>query len=91
MITSLIGGLLVHCVRECGKLVRLDQYQLHLGSNCRGHYEENSPSSTTLGEVLARPTSIPATPAEVRVAEHLVRRIIDYSSPDDRVFKVLIS
>ena len=89
MVSSLMEGLLVHCVKGCGKLVRLDHYRLHLDSNCHNHHQlEDSPSRMTLSEVLARPTSSPATPAEMRVAEHLVRRIIDHNGSDERVFKV---
>lgn len=34
----------------------------------------------TIQDVLAKPTTSPATPVEVRVAEHLVRRIMDQAT-----------
>ena len=43
-----------------------------------------SPLTFQDDDVLARPATLPATPAEMRVAEHLVRRILD-SSPEEVV------
>ena len=41
----------------------------------------------TLRDVLAKPVTVPATPAEVRVAGHLVRWILD-SGPNEQVVRV---
>ncbi len=91
LVLSLVEGVLVYCVRGCGKIVKLGQYQQHLKGACQSHYHQlaNSPSKVTISEVLARPSTSPATPAEVKVAEHLVRKIMDQSSGDAKgVFKI---
>lgn len=46
----------------------------HLESNCENFYQPvmNSPSKITLRDVLSKPVTIPATPTERRVTEHLV-------------------
>ena len=88
VIVSLVESLLVRCVRECGRLVKLEEYKKHLEANCRRHYQQciHSPSKVTLKEVLEKPTTSPATVAEKRVAEHLVRIIIGIT--ENQVFKV---
>lgn len=79
LVTSLLESLLVHCTKKCGKLVKLREYKLHLNTKCKSHYDQlaYSPSKMTIKEILAKPSTSPATPAEVRVAEHLVRRMMD--------------
>ena len=76
----------MHCIMECGKLVRVGQYQEHLKGACRSHYTQlgDSTSKVTISEVLA---TSPATPAEVKVAKHLVTKIMDQSSSSD-VFQI---
>ena len=91
LVLSLVEGVLVQCVRGCGIIVKLGQYQLHLNGACQSHYHQlaNSPSKVTISEVLSKPSTSPATPAEVKVAEHLVRKIMDQSSGDAKgVFKI---
>ena len=80
--TLLMEGLLVNCVRGCGKIVKVGQYQQHLAGSCLSHYNQvmDSPTKTTIKDVLSRPCTSPATPAEVKVAEHLVKKIIDQGS-----------
>ena len=53
-------------------------YRKHIESKCQGHYhlDINSPSKMTL-DVLEKPIQAPPTPAETRVAEHLVKRLLD--------------
>ena len=57
--------------------------------NCQGyyHHQVDSPSKMTLRDVLAKPVTQPATPAEVRAAGHLVRRILD-RAPKEQVVRV---
>lgn len=92
LVLSLVEGVLVHCVKGCGKIVQVRQYQQHLKGACQTHYHQlaDSPSKMTISEVLSRPSTSPATPAEVRVAEHLVKKIIDQSSGEssEGVFKI---
>ena len=65
-------------------MVRLEMYSKHARGKCRSHYEVvDSPSRMTMSEVLSRPTNVPATPAEMRVAEHLVKKIINDQSESD--------
>lgn len=66
---------------------------MHLKGACQTHYHQliDSPSSMTMSEVLSRPFTSPATPAEVRVAEHLVKIIMDHGtgeSSEERIFKI---
>ena len=71
--------------------MQLSHYRDHLQGSCRSHYHQlvDSPSKATISEVLSRPSTSPATPAEVRVAGHLVQKIIDHSSgTEEGVFKI---
>lgn len=90
LVVALMESLLVHCGRQCGWLVKLNSYNKHLEANCRSHYHQsvNSPSTMTLSDVLAKPTSSPVTAAEKRVAEHLVRRMLNQGSSDSKVVKI---
>ena len=90
LVLSLLSGVIVYCGMKCGKQVRLDHYDRHLAGNCQGHYipSVNSPSKMTLKDVLAKPATLPATPAEVRAAEHLVRCILEERSPEEKVVRV---
>lgn len=90
LLTNLLDGVLVTCRRNCGKLVTLGQYIHHLEANCRSHYSQsiNSPSKMTVSEVMAKSAQSPATPVEVRLTEHLVRRMMDQSSDGNGVVKV---
>ncbi len=76
LLLSLLKDLLLFCIR-CSRAVKLEEYSLHLAGNCRSHCAiMNSPSKVTLRDVLDKPSTSPATPAELRTAQHLVRRII---------------
>ena len=78
LIAYLVEDLLINCNRHCKNIVRAVQYRDHLAANCQGYYHQlvDSPSKMTIKVVLAKPTTSPATPAEIRAAGHLVRRII---------------
>ena len=91
LIISLLSGMLVSCERKCGKKVRADQYEKHLQGRCRSHYQysAHSPSKVTLKDVLAKPATQPATPVEMKCAQHLVRRILDtHSAPNEKIIKL---
>ena len=51
------------------------------------HYvtSTDSPSKIAMGDVLSRPTDLPATPAERRVAGHLVIKILSQTSDEEAV------
>ena len=69
-----LEGLLVDCFK---KIVRIKNYKKHLQEQCRSHYTYQMidlPSKMTISEVLSRPTNLPATPVEKKVAEHLVKK-----------------
>lgn len=68
----------------------MDQYNRHLQSNCCSHCHQtlDSPSRMTLKDVLEKPTSSPATVAEKKVAEHLVRRILGNGGTEGKVLKL---
>ena len=79
LLASLVDDLLINCKRKCNHIVRAVQYRAHLGVNCKEHYYQtiNSPASEmTIKDVLAKPISSPATPAEIRATGQLVRRIM---------------
>ena len=40
----------------------------------------NSPSKVTLKDVFSKPATEPATPTEVKAAQHLIRRLIQHDS-----------
>lgn len=81
LLVSLLEDLLILCLKRCGKVVKVHQYENHLSGNCKTHYHLDTqvklPSQLTLEEVLSKPTTSPATPVEVKAAHHLVRRIMD--------------
>ena len=41
------------------------------------HIQVNSPSRMTLRDVLSKPAAVPPTPAEKKVANHLVKRLLN--------------
>ena len=86
LVLSLLAGVLVYCERGCGKLVRLDNHDRHTAGSCHGH-QVDSPSKMTLRDVLEKPVTVPATPAEVKVAGHLVRRMLD-GDPQNQLVRV---
>ena len=78
LLTSLLEIVLVNCTKRCGKLVKIRQCREHLKANCKSHYDQlaDSPSKMTIEDILAKPTTSPATPAEERASEHLIRRAV---------------
>lgn len=65
-------------------MVRLENYTKHAQDKCRSHEVIDSPSRMTMGDVLSRPTNLPATAAERKIAEHLVRKIINQGGSDSK-------
>ena len=77
--------LLLPCNQGCGKLVRLESYIQHAQGKFQSHYVVvDLPSKTTMSDVLSRPSNLPATPAERRVAEHLVCKIITQNESESQ-------
>ncbi len=88
LLMSLVNDLVVSCIRKCGSKVKFGKYEEHLRSNCRNNCENvDSLSKVTLRDVLSKPSTLPATPVEVKAAHHLVKRLIhqgegpSYSTP----------
>ena len=86
LVLSLLAAVLVYCERGCGKLVRLDNHDRHTAGNCH-HHQVDSPSKLTLRDVFAKPVTLPATPAEMKVAGHLVRRMLG-GNPQKQLVRV---
>ena len=77
---SVLNEVVVTCVRKCGKEVKVQHYEQHLTGKCRSHYNDlNSPSKVTLQDVLNKPSTSPATSAEMKATHHLVRRVLNQS------------
>ena len=52
-------------------------YSMHLAGHCKIYYEDvNSPSKVTLRDVFSKPSTSPATIAEVKATHQLVRRAL---------------
>ncbi len=89
---SLVHDLLVKCAKGCGGAVRLQDYMKHCDSKCNSfRHNLESPSKVTLKDVLAKPSTSPATPAEVKAAHSLVKRLLNQgesSSSSPPVLKV---
>ena len=73
-------------------MVKLHDYRQHLDSKCKMHgISYDSPCKVTLNDVLHKPTTTPTTPAELKVAQNVVRRLIyqgEGSSSSTGVIKV---
>ena len=51
---------------------------MHAQNKCLSHYKvSDSPSKVTMSDMLSRRTNLPATPAERKVAGHLVKKILN--------------
>ena len=69
---SVLNEVVVTCVRKCGKEVKVQHYEQHHTGKCRSHYNDlNSPSKVTLQDVLNKPSTTPATSAEMKATHHL--------------------
>ena len=79
LVESLVQSLLVTCVRGCGKVVRIGQYQQHLQGACQTNYYQ-----LTISEILSRPSTSPVTPVEVEATGHLVKKMMDQSRGDSK-------
>jgi len=78
IVLSFLSEVMVSCMKGCNKAVRVHNYEQHLIGNCKGHYEDlNSPSKVTLRDVLSKPTTSPASLAEMKATSHLVQRYLN--------------
>ena len=77
-----LGTLLVDCQEGCNRTVRAGEYSRHVDSGCTTSVQQRilSPSKTTIRQILQKPVDTPTTPAEKRVAENLIRRLMTESS-----------
>ena len=66
----------------CNRVVRVEQYSIHLQSRCQTAYEHSisSPSRSTIKDLLDRGSTAPTTPTERRVASHLIKRLMKEST-----------
>ena len=87
---SLLNESVVTCIRSCGKMVKLQDYRHHLDSRCKSfHINSDSPSKVTLKDVFSKPTTTPATPTEVKAAQHLIRCLIHQGKGTSNVSGVI--
>ncbi len=85
---SLLNDSIALCQR-CDRKVKMGSYRLHLESRCKDHtVNPNLPSKVTLKDILGKPATSPATPVELKAAQHLVRRLICQDSNTAEVIKV---
>ena len=68
VLLDVLGSLLVACNKGCQTLVKAKDIRVHIESGCKGYIEttQNSPSRTTIRDVLSRPADTPTTPIEKR-------------------------
>ena len=77
IVGSLLNEVMVSCVKGCNKAVKFSNSEQHIVGNCRGFYEDlDSPSKVTLRDVLSKPSTSPASLAEMKATSHLVRHIL---------------
>ncbi len=87
---SLLNDSVLFCIRGCGKMVKLQEYKQHLDSRCKSFIvNADSPSKVTLKDVMRKSTSTPATPAETKAAQNLIRRLINQGNSDSNTPGVL--
>ncbi len=84
---SLLNESLVTCYRQCGSMVKLQDYRQHLNSHCKS-CQINSPSKVTLKDVLCQPITSPATPVERQAAQHLVKRLLHQGQDSPGVVQI---
>ncbi len=90
LLIALLNDQLVKCVKGCGSVVKLQDYQKHLDSKCSCFRENmDSPSKITLRDVLGKSSKSPTTPVEARAAHSLVKRLLNQGEgPSSSVLKV---
>ena len=72
IVGSLLNEVMVSCVKGCNKVVKVSNYEQHLVGNCQGFYDDlDSPSKVTLRDVLSKPSTSPASLAEMKATSHL--------------------
>ncbi len=70
--------------------MKLQEYKQHLDSRCKSFIvNADSPSKVTLKDVIRKSTSTPATPAETKAAQNLIRRLINQGNSDSNTPGVL--
>ncbi len=77
ILLSLLEEVVISCVKNCNNQVIIKNYSMHLAGHCKVYSEDiNSPSKVTLRQVLSKPSTSPATLAEVKATHQLVRRAL---------------
>lgn len=75
---AVLGNQLVACTRGCNRTVKAEQYQQHIKSQCQAFFQcsTHSPSRTTVRDILDSEEDSPTTPAEKRVARHIIKKLM---------------
>ena len=88
VLLDVLGSLVVACNKGCQTLVKAKDVKKHIASGCKGYVmaQQNSPSRTTIRDVLSRPADTPTTPLEKRAAENLIHRL--QAESDERIVRI---
>ena len=81
---GVLGNVHVDCEKGCNRSVRVEEYKLHLNSQCKDHFIQStlSPSRATLRDVITKPPQTPVTRTEMKVAGNVIKRImVETGSP----------
>ena len=86
---SVLGNMLVNCSRGCNRSVKVVEFQQHLESACKQHFDHTilSPSHVTAKDILNKPSQTPTTPMKRRVAATVIRRLMSEQA-DSSVIKI---
>ena len=87
---DVLGSQDVICSMGCNRAVRSDEYKSHLESQCKAFYSHSihSPSRTTIGDLLAKDRAKPPTPAEKRVAQNIITRMMAAEGSSNQVLQL---
>lgn len=80
---SVLGNLLVNCSKGCNRCVRAVEYQQHMDTQCKQHFED-SQSHVTAQDISS---DTPTTPVERRVAVTVIKRIMSENA-DNGIIKI---
>jgi hypothetical protein len=82
---SALSGQLFECDQGCNRTVKAIDYKEHIKSKCQAHFEHStlSPSRTTVHDLLKKGIDTPTTPTERKVAQHLLKRMMNERSGND--------
>ena len=85
---GVLGNFILTC-GECHRQVKVHNFLTHIESQCTSQIEFlNSPSKTTISEILGKSPDTAPSPSEIRVAGNVIKHMISHDSAGDHVIKV---